>query len=64
MIKWVLDGKAPKMQELSGSVQEVMSIRQIFNPSLFVIQIMEFYVNTGTLIQPSLMMHCMFVSLQ
>ena len=30
VIKWVLAGKAPKMQELRGSVQEVLSVRQIF----------------------------------
>ena len=64
VLKWVSAGKTLKMQELRGSVQEVMSIRQIFNPSLFVIQIMEFYVNTGTLIQPSLIMHYMSVYLQ
>ena len=37
VIKWVLAGKTPKMQELRGNVQKVLSVRQIFNPMLFVI---------------------------
>ena len=37
VIKWILEDKAPKMQELRRSVQEVLSVRQIFNPMLFVI---------------------------
>ena len=37
MIKWVLAGKTPKMQELRGNLQKVLSVRQIFNPMLFVI---------------------------
>ena len=32
VIKWVVDGKVPKMQE-------VLSVRQIFNPTLFVLHI-------------------------
>ena len=37
VIKWVLSGKVPKMQEVRGGIQEVLSVRQIFNPTLFVI---------------------------
>ena len=37
VIKWVSAGKTPKMQELRRSVQEVLSVRKIFNPMLFVI---------------------------
>ena len=37
VIKWVSEGKAPKMMELRGKVQEVLSVRQIFNPMLCVI---------------------------
>ena len=37
VIKWVLVGSAPKMMDLRGKVQEVVSVRQIFNPMLFVI---------------------------
>ena len=37
VIKWVLAGKVPKMMDLRGKVQEVLSVRQIFNPMLFVI---------------------------
>ena len=37
MIKWILSGKVPKMQEVRGGIQEVLSVRQIFNPTLFVI---------------------------
>ena len=35
--KWILSGKVPKMQEVRGGIQEVLSARQIFNPTLFVI---------------------------
>ena len=35
-IKWLLDGKVPKMQEVRGGIKEVLSVRQIFNPTLFV----------------------------
>ena len=31
------DGQLPKMQEVRGGIQEVLSVRQIFNPTLFVI---------------------------
>ena len=37
VIKWILSGKVPKMQEVRGGIQEVLSVRQIFNPTLFVI---------------------------
>ena len=37
VLKWVSAGKTLKMQELRGSVQEVLSVRKIFNPMLFVI---------------------------
>ena len=37
VIKWVLAGKAPKMIDLRGKIQEVLSVIQIFNPMLFVI---------------------------
>ena len=36
MIKWIVDGKIHKMQEVRGGIQEVLSVRQIFNPTLFV----------------------------
>ena len=36
VIKWILSGKVPKMQEVRGGIQEVLSVRQIFNPTLFV----------------------------
>jgi hypothetical protein len=36
VIQWVVERKAPHMQELRGKVQEVMNMRQIFNPMLFV----------------------------
>ena len=31
-----MDGKVPKMQEVRGGIQEKTSVRQIFNPTLFV----------------------------
>ena len=34
--KWILSGKVPKMPEVRGGIQEVLSVRQIFNPTLFV----------------------------
>ena len=37
MIKWIQSGKVPKMQKVRGGIQEVLSVRQIFNPTLFVI---------------------------
>ena len=36
VIKWIINGKVPKMQEVRGGIQEVISVRQIFNPTLFV----------------------------
>ena len=36
MIKWVLDGKVSKLLEVRGKVQEVLTLRQLFNPLLFV----------------------------
>ena len=36
VIKWTVDGKVPKMQEVRGGIQEVISVRQIFNSTLFV----------------------------
>ena len=36
VIKWIVDGKVPKMQEVRGGIQELISVRQIFNPTLFV----------------------------
>ena len=36
MIKWIVDGKVPKTQEVRGGIQELISVRQIFNPTLFV----------------------------
>ena len=36
VIKWIVDGKVPKMQEVRGGIQESISVRQIFNPTLFV----------------------------
>ena len=37
VIRWIIDGKVPKMQEVRGRIQEVISVRQIFNPTLFVL---------------------------
>ena len=37
VIKWVMSGQVPKMQEVRGGIQEILSVRQIFNPTLFVI---------------------------
>ena len=37
VIKWIINGKVPKMQEVRGGIQEVISVRQIFNPTLFVL---------------------------
>ena len=37
VIKWIIDGKVPKMQEVRGKIQEVISEKQIFNPTLFVL---------------------------
>ena len=34
MIKWIVEGRIPKMQEVRGGIQEVISVRQIFNPTL------------------------------
>ena len=36
VIKWVLDGKVSKLLEVRGKVQEVQTLRQLFNPLLFV----------------------------
>ena len=36
VFKWIVDGKVPKMQELRGGIREVISVRQINNPTLFV----------------------------
>ena len=37
VIKWVLDGKAPKLSEVRGKVQEVLTVRQLFNTVLFML---------------------------
>ena len=37
VIKWIIDGKVPKMQEVRGRIHRVISVRQIFNPTLFVL---------------------------
>ena len=37
VIKWIINGKVPKMPEVRGEMQEVISVRQIFNPTLFVL---------------------------
>ena len=36
VIQWVLEGKASQMQELRGKVQKVRTVRQLFNPMVFV----------------------------
>ena len=36
VIKWMVNGKVPKIQEVKGGIQVVISVRQIFNPTLFV----------------------------
>ena len=35
VIKWIREATIPKMQEVRGGIQEVLSVRQIFNPTLF-----------------------------
>ena len=37
VIQWVTDGEVPKLSEVRGKVQEVLTLRQLFNPLLFVI---------------------------
>ena len=37
VIKCIIDDKVPKMQKVRGKIQEVISVRQIFNPTLFVL---------------------------
>ena len=37
VIKWVIEGEVPKLSEVRGKVQEVLTLRQLFNPVLFVI---------------------------
>ena len=61
VIKWIVDGKVPKMKEVRGGIQEVISGRQIFNPTLFV---MGSCVITVIGIQPSHMMLYVFVHQQ
>ena len=36
MIQWVAEGKVLKLLEVRGKVQEVLPMRQLFNPNLFV----------------------------
>ena len=38
VIQWVVEGRAPHMQELRGKVQDIMNMRQIFNAMLFVMK--------------------------
>ena len=62
VIKWIVDGKVPKMQEVKGGIQEVISVRQIFNPTLFVMHNLILCYNRHTAqIQPRHMMLYMFV---
>ena len=37
VIKWVVEGEVPKLSEVRDKVQEVLTLRQLFNPVLFVI---------------------------
>ena len=45
MIKWIVDGRVPKMQEVRGGIQEVKSVRQIFNPTLFTFTIGDIFTD-------------------
>ena len=38
VIQWVLESKTPQMQELRGKVQGVLTVRQLINPILCVMQ--------------------------
>ena len=35
VIKLILEGRTPKLLEVRGLIQEVLTVRQIFNPMLF-----------------------------
>ena len=37
VIQWVAEGKVPKLLKVRGKIQEVLTVRQLFNPMLFVI---------------------------
>ena len=58
VIKWVMEGRTPKLSEVQGKVQEVRQL--LFNPMLFVIHNGVLYI-TDTQMQPSLMMHYGYV---
>ena len=45
VIKWIINGKVPKMQEVRGGIQEVKSVRQIFNPTLFTFTIGDIFTD-------------------
>ena len=52
VIKWIMNGKVPKMQEVRGEIQEVISVSKYsILPCLCCI--MGYYVTTVTQIQPS-----------
>ena len=38
VINWIVDGNIPKMQEVRGGIQELLSVRQIINPTLLMLQ--------------------------
>ena len=59
VIKWVLDAKVSKLLEVRGKVQEVQTLRQLFNPLLFVMHDAVLCYNRH--IQPDLMMLYIFV---
>ena len=63
VIKWVMSGQVPKMQEVRGGIQEILSVRQIFNPTLFVIHNGILCYNRHTDPQPNHMMLYVFVYL-
>ena len=37
MIQWVKEGRVPKLSELMEKIQEVITVRKLFNPRFFVI---------------------------
>ncbi len=61
VIKWIVDGKVPKMQKVRRGRQEVISVSQIFNPTLIVMHNGILCYNRHTDIQPSHIMPYLFV---
>ena len=45
VIKWVAEGKVSKLPKMRGKVQEVLTVRQLFNPMKFVMHNDVLYYN-------------------